>query len=200
MIELVLATHNAGKLAELRALCAVEPWHWRSLAEFPEIGEAPEHGRSFAENARSKALFYSQRTGCITLADDSGLEVDCLGGAPGVDSAHYAGPRRDDLANNRKLVAALAGIPAAQRTARFRCHMALARAGCVLLESSGVIEGLIIDQPRGGNGFGYDPHFLAAGVGHTLAELPSTEKNRISHRGQALRQMLAQLKQLPEFR
>jgi XTP/dITP diphosphohydrolase len=155
-----------------------------------------------------------------TLADDSGLEVDCLGGAPGVHSARYAGSPRDDVANNRKLVAALAGVPLDRRTARFCCVMALARAGGVLAETRGpaeaeargtgvaprgaelltetrgAVEGLILDEPRGSSGFGYDPHFFLPSLGKTMAELPPDEKNALSHRGQALRAMLPKIAEL----
>lgn len=190
MIEIILATRSAGKLAEMRALCAALPWHWRGLEEFPSVPDAPENGDTFAANARQKALFYARRTGGLTLADDSGLEVDCLDGAPGVHSAYYAGHPRNDSANNSRLIAALAGVPPQRRTARFRCCMALARLDQIVFETSGTFEGLIIDAPRGGGGFGYDPHFLIPSLQLTSAELSTEHKNAISHRGQALRRMI----------
>jgi len=196
MLHILLATRNAGKLRELRELltAASAPGVvWRGLHEFPTVPDAPETGQTLAENARAKALYYATATGLLTLADDSGLEVDALGGAPGVYSARYAGTPRDDAANNRKLVAALAGVPLEQRTARFRCAMALAEPGRVLLESSGAVEGLIIDEPRGHNGFGYDPHFLLPDLKKTVAELPAEQKNALSHRGRAARALLPQL-------
>jgi XTP/dITP diphosphohydrolase len=189
-IELLLATSSAGKIREIRQAAAGPGWRWRGLDEFPHVPEAIEDGRTFAENARKKAVYYAHATGLPALADDSGLEVDFLGGLPGVDSAHYAGTPRDDAANNAKLVAALRGVPPVQRTARFRCVMAFADGGRVLFQTEGVIEGRIIDQPRGANGFGYDPHFYVPHLSRTTAELAPAEKNAISHRGQALRAML----------
>lgn len=194
MRHLVVATRNAGKLREIRQMTADWPLVWHGLAEFEDVPEVDETGATFAENARLKALHYAAATGRPALADDSGLEVDVLRGAPGVLSARYAGSPRDDAANNRKLIAALAGVPLARRTARFRCAMALARDGVVLFETEGVFAGLIVDEPRGTNGFGYDPHFLVPELGRTAAELPPVEKNACSHRGQALRAMLAWLK------
>lgn len=197
MRELVVATRNAGKLREIRELTAGRPLVWRGLDEFAGLADVEETGATFAENARLKALHYAAATSLPALADDSGLEVDALGGAPGVRSARYAGAPRDDTANNRKLIAALAGVPPARRTARFRCALALADKGVVLLEAEGAFEGLIVDEPRGTNGFGYDPHFLVPALGRTAAELPPAEKNARSHRGQALRALLARLDELP---
>ncbi len=190
MAHVLLATRNAGKLREIRQMTADSSLVWHSLAEFPDVPEPDESGQTFAENARLKALHFAAATGLCTLADDSGLEVDALGGAPGVYSARFAGFPRDDAANNRKLVAALAGVPQERRTARFRCALAMARADEVLLEADGAVEGRIIDQPRGDNGFGYDPHFLVPHLGRTMAELPADQKNALSHRGQALRSLL----------
>lgn len=190
---LLLATRSAGKLRELRRMTASCGWQWRGLDEFPEIPEAVEHGRTFIENARIKALYYAQLTSLPALADDSGLEVDALGGAPGVDSAYYAGHPRDDAANNRKLVSELEHVPEAQRTARFRCTMAFAEGGCVLFEAAGAVEGRILLTPRGKNGFGYDPHFFVPSQGCTMAELTTGQKNRISHRAAALGEMIPRL-------
>ncbi|MGE0479138.1 MAG: RdgB/HAM1 family non-canonical purine NTP pyrophosphatase [Phycisphaerae bacterium] len=194
MATVLLATRNAGKVRELRALTADSGIEWIGLDAYPHVPEAREDGATFAENAARKALQYAAATDLPTLADDSGLEVDALGGAPGVDSAHYAGHPRDDDANNRKLVAALRGVAPAVRTARFRCAMAFAQRGAVLLEATGALEGLILDAPRGANGFGYDPHFLLPARGLTLAELSSEQKNAISHRGQALRAILPRIR------
>lgn len=195
MNELLLATKNPGKLRELQEIAAPMPLLWRSLAEFPHIPDALETGATFAENARLKALHYSAATGLPTLADDSGLEVDYLGGAPGVHSARYAGPQQDSAANNRKLLAALAGVPPQQRTARFRCSMAFAQPGEILAESTGVLEGRIADAPRGAGGFGYDPLFVLPELNLTTAELTPQQKHAISHRGQALRAMLPLIEQ-----
>lgn len=194
MIELLLATHSAGKIREIRAISAGEGWIWRGLDEFPAIPEAVEDGATFRDNAGIKALYYSRVTGLPALADDSGLEVDALGGAPGVHSAYYAGQPRDDAANNARLVLELCGVEAARRQARFRCVMAFAFDGQVRFESQGAVEGVIIDTPRGEGGFGYDPYFLIPSLGVTSAELPAVEKNRISHRGQALRAILPQIR------
>lgn len=190
-VEILLATRNPGKVREIRAMTAGLPLHWHGLDDFPDVPDAEETGATFAENARLKALHYAAYTQLDTLADDSGLEVDALGGAPGVNSARYAGEPRSDDANNRKLIAALADVPAAQRTARFRCAMALVRDGAVVAESDGTFEGVIVDTPRGTNGFGYDPHFLVPELGQTSAELPAADKNARSHRGAALRKMLS---------
>ncbi len=190
MATLLLATRNAGKIREIRELSARSGLAWRGLDEFPAVAEAPEHGATLAENARAKALYYSAATGLPALADDSGLEVDALGGRPGVDSAVFAGQPRDDAANNRKLIELLRGVAEGHRSARFRCCMALCEGGRIVLETSGTVEGRIVDEPRGTNGFGYDPHFFVPQLGRTLAELPSEQKNAISHRGQALREML----------
>ncbi len=196
MPEILVATHNPGKLREIREITAGWPIRWHNLLEFSGLPEAIENGATFAENARLKALHYAGLTGLDTLADDSGLEVDMLGGKPGVHSARYAGSPRDDRANNRKLIGQLAGVPLEKRTARFRCAMAFVQAGRVILETDGKFEGLVIDEARGTNGFGYDPHFLVPELKLTAAELSSTEKNARSHRGQALRVMLSRLEAL----
>ena len=185
-LTILLATTNAGKRREVRTALAGLAVELATLADHPGLPEAVEDADTFEGNARRKALHYAGLTDRWTLADDSGLEVDALAGAPGVHSARYAGPQRSDAANNAKLVAALADVPAERRTARFRCVLALARADQVLLTVSGVVEGVIIDQARGDNGFGYDPHFFVPRLGRTLAELDPDEKNRVSHRGQAL--------------
>ncbi len=196
MPEILLATNNAGKVLEIRQVSAHLDWDWRGLGDFRGLPEAVEDGATFAENAGRKALHYAAATGLPTLADDSGLEVDCLDGAPGVYSARYAGDPRSDEANNRKLIAALTGVPTGLRVARFRCAMAFARPGKVLVESKGAVEGSIVDEPRGNNGFGYDPHFLLPNRGKTMAELPREEKNALSHRGQALRAILPKIELL----
>jgi XTP/dITP diphosphohydrolase len=199
-LEILLATHNAGKVREIRRLATPRHWRWCGLRDFPDVPKAVEDAATFAENARRKALHYAAATGLPTLADDSGLEVDCLGGAPGVASARYAGEPRDDAANNRKLVAGLAGVPPEKRRARFRCAMAFAWQGEVLAETDGTVEGLILDEPRGSNGFGYDPHFLLPARNKTMAELQPDEKNALSHRGQALRAMLPKIAGILESR
>jgi XTP/dITP diphosphohydrolase len=189
-----LATGNPGKLRELQQLTAHDPLDWCCLSEFPNVSEAIEDGHTFLENATKKAMHYARATGLPALADDSGLVVDGLGGEPGVHSAYYAGLPRDDRANNQKLVSAIAPLSEADRSARFCCVMVFATADGVLAESTGAIEGRVIETPRGLNGFGYDPHFLVPELGRTTAELPANEKNAISHRGRALRAILPQIR------
>ncbi len=193
---IVIATTNQGKLREVRAVLSGLPCQLASLADYPGLSEAVEDADTFAGNAALKATHYARFTGAWALADDSGLEVDALDGAPGVHSARYAGTDADDAANNTKLIAALANVPQPLRTARFRCAMALANADGVVATGCGVIEGFIVDEPRGDNGFGYDPYFLVPDVGKTSAELTPDHKNRISHRGRALADILPALQKL----
>jgi XTP/dITP diphosphohydrolase len=195
MMRVLIATSNPGKLREIQAVMADVPVTWCSLGDFPTIPEAVEDGATFAKNAQKKALHYAGHAGGWALADDSGLEVDALGGAPGVISARYS-DAGTDAANNRKLIENLRGVPDDLRTARFVCELALAEPDRVLATARGVIEGRIIDDPRGANGFGYDPHFWVPELHATTAELESAHKNRISHRGQALRAMIPRLQAL----
>jgi len=194
--RILVATGNTKKVDEIRGALAPLGIAVLSLADagFAGIPEPDETERTFAGNARLKALAYAAATGQVVLADDSGLEVDALGGEPGVDSAIWAGTAGDrtarDARNNAKLVAALRGVPAAARTARFVCTMCVAGPdGAVICESRGSVEGEIVDDARGANGFGYDPHFLVRALGRTTAELSPEEKNAISHRGQASREI-----------
>ncbi len=184
---LLIATNNPGKLREIAALMTGVPVRWVGLADLPAMPECVEDGDTFEANAAKKALYYARLSGFWTLADDSGLEVDALDGKPGVHSARFAGEPKSDARNNAKLIALLAGVPEERRTARFRCALALADGKAVLARARGTVEGRIVDDARGSNGFGYDPHFFVPSHGCTMAELPSDEKNRISHRGQALR-------------
>ncbi|HPD29592.1 MAG TPA: RdgB/HAM1 family non-canonical purine NTP pyrophosphatase [Phycisphaerae bacterium] len=199
MREILLATGNAGKAREMKEILSgvgdeiCRRVRWRHLQEFTGWPEAIEDGRTFLENAQSKALYYARLSGLWTIADDSGLEVDALGGEPGVRSARYAGEPKSDQANNALLVERLAGVPDDQRTARFRCAVALADGRQVLASAEGTVEGRIIDHPRGANGFGYDPHFLVVSAGMTAAEMPPEQKHAVSHRGQALRKLAVQL-------
>ena len=183
---LLVATTNRGKLREVAEMLNDFPVSLLSLADFPPVPAPEENRETFEGNADLKALYYASACDCWTLADDSGLEVDALHGAPGVHSAYYAGEPRSDAANNAKLIHELQGTPLERRTARFRCALVLARPGIVLLTASGIVEGVILDEPRGSNGFGYDPHFLISAVNRTAAELAPDEKNRVSHRGHAL--------------
>lgn len=186
---LVLASRNRKKREEIQALLPSLAVRILTLDDFPEVPDPVEDGRTFAENARKKALFVASRTGHLALADDSGLEVDRLGGEPGVYSARYSGVEdRDtrDAANNRKLLERLRGVAAEHRTARFRCAIALASPDRILEESDGSVEGVILEESRGDYGFGYDPLFLYPPRSMTFAELPAEEKNRVSHRARAL--------------
>ncbi len=191
--ELVIATRNPGKVREIQQILSGLGVRWRSLEEFSDIAEPDETGTTFAENARLKALYYAERTSCLVLADDSGLEVDALNGRPGVESARFAGEQKSDTDNNARLILELRDVPEARRSARFRCAIALAESGRVLMETEGCIEGRIIDRPRGANGFGYDPHFFVPECGATTAELTPEQKSRISHRGRALRALAERL-------
>ena len=199
---ILVATTNPGKVRELRAMLGDEV-QWKSLADVPGIAEVKEDGATFAENARKKALEYAQATGLWTLADDSGLVVDALGGAPGVNSARFSGARAQgadrkvvDQRNMEKLLSLLQGVPREKRTARFVCCLCLAGPEGVLIEARGTLEGIITDEPAGTGGFGYDPVVLVPQHGKTVAELGDQEKNAISHRGNAIRQFKPLLKEL----
>ena len=191
-MKVVLASANPGKLRELAALLGPLGWELAAQSAFG-IEPAEETGDTFAANALLKARHAAAGAGRPALADDSGLEVDALGGRPGVRSARYAGPECDDAANNRRLLEELAGVPDAERTARYRCVIAFARAADdpapVLAE--GRWEGRILRAPRGANGFGYDPLFHVPTHSCASAELEPAVKNGLSHRGAALRALLA---------
>jgi XTP/dITP diphosphohydrolase len=203
--RILLATRNGGKVRELKAVLAgleVDVVGLDELDPRGRIAEPVENGDTFADNARAKAAYYARTAGCWALADDSGLVVDALDGAPGVLSARYAadecpgGAGRGDIdrANNARLLRELSGLPDARRTARFVCHLALSDGRGTLLETTGAVEGRIGYQQRGRNGFGYDPLFVLPD-GRTTAELPEEAKNAISHRGQAARKLAAALKE-----
>lgn len=190
--RLVFATHNRGKLVELRELLAGVEVELLSLDDI-EVPDVIEDGETFEENATKKAREVSAATGLPALADDSGLEVDALGGAPGVRSARYAGLDSNDDRNNDKLIEALAAVPAGQRTARFRSCLALADVdgplGEQTLTAHGTCEGEILAERRGSGGFGYDPLFYVADLQGTFAELGIGTKNDRSHRAMAMRAM-----------
>ena len=191
--RIVLASGNQGKLRELGELLADQHLSVIPQSEF-DTPEAVEDGLSFVENAIKKARNASQHSGLPAIADDSGLEVDALNGAPGILSARYAG-RGGDAANNAKLLDELEGLPASQRLARFQCVMVYMRhAGDPTpIICQGTWEGLILTEPQGENGFGYDPLFFVPGENLSAAQLPAKVKNRLSHRGQALRALVAAL-------
>ena len=195
-MRIVIATGNPHKVDEIRAV--LEPMGF-AVVSLPELGrpvpaEPDEPGSTFEENARIKARYYAAALGEAVLADDSGLEVDALQGAPGVHSAYWAGTegsRADrDARNNAKLVGLMRGVPPDQRRARFVCTMCIATPdGIVLIETRGEFEGVIADEPRGAHGFGYDPHLWIPECAMTSAELSPQEKNAMSHRGRAVRRL-----------
>ncbi len=199
-MKILFATSNPHKVDEVRAILSplgIDVVGLDSLGEIPP--EPEEHGDSFEQIARDKALAYARATGLRCLAEDSGLSVDALAGAPGVLSARYSGTggsrAERDRANNEKLLAALAGVPSKRRSARFVCAMCLADPdGSVVAETRGTYEGVIAEEPRGGNGFGYDPLLYLPDLGRTSAELAPEQKNARSHRGAAARAMAERLK------
>jgi XTP/dITP diphosphohydrolase len=185
--SLLVATQNEGKLKELRQLLVDLPFELYGLVDFPGIEKVDETGKSFVENASLKAAGYARQSGLITLADDSGLEVEALGGAPGVYSARYAGQDASEAERTTKLLSELAIIPAPKRTARFVSAIAIASdSGQILNVSVGRCDGHVDFAPRGTAGFGYDPVFIPLGYDQTFAELASQIKNQISHRARAL--------------
>lgn len=196
---LVLGSRNRKKSEEIRALLAPHGIDVVSVADFPDVPDVVEDGTTFAENAAKKAREVALRVGQWTLAEDSGLAVDALGGAPGVYSARYAGEPSDDLKNNVKLIAELAGVPPERRTAHYVCHVALADpTGDIRLSEEATCRGRIVDQPRGSHGFGYDPHFLIPEYHRTFGELSPVVKNSISHRARALERAVPKLVRLLE--
>ena len=183
--RLLVATRNSGKLRELTDLLGCVPYNLVSLSDLGIGQDVEETGHTFEENATLKAETYRDLSGVLTLADDSGLEVDTLGGEPGVRSARYAGPDATDADRIRLLLHNLSGLPQSDWTARFRCVVAIAGPGQQTKLYSGSCEGRIVCLPRGDNGFGYDPIFYLPQMGLTMAELSSEQKNRVSHRAAA---------------
>ena len=200
---ILVATTNSGKMKELSEMLtdAADPIEWLSLRDFSGIAEVVEDGATFADNARKKALGYAQATGLWTLADDSGLAIDFLDGAPGVHSARFAAKearsndrKAIDIANYQHVLRLMESVPDEKRTARFVCHLCLASPATVLLEATGQIEGVIARAPVGDNGFGYDPIFYIPEAGKTAAQLDATQKNSIAHRARALAAWIPQLR------
>jgi XTP/dITP diphosphohydrolase len=196
-MKIVLATRNVNKAGEIRSLLA----GWMpevyiaalSLNDFPDIPEVEETGDTFQENAVQKAAAYTKATGLLCLADDSGLEVDALGGLPGVRSARFAaqnGGNALDPDNRRKVLNLLKEIKESRRTARFKCAVALATPNGRITTAEGVVDGYILEEERGDGGFGYDPIFLYPPLGKTFAEISSEEKNRVSHRSRAIKAII----------
>ena len=189
---LILATRNKGKVEELRKVMADFPQLEVIGLNEVDLSHAPnivEDGDAFYANALKKALAVADYSGKLTLADDSGLEVDALDGKPGVYSARFAGDDSDDAKNNQKLLELLQGVPLEKRTARFRCVLVLADYEGEIAHAEGVCEGIILDEPRGDGGFGYDPLFYIPEKQATMAELSTAEKNSLSHRGKAMQEM-----------
>ena len=191
--KLLIATHNAGKLRELAELLGGIPYRLVSLSDVGIDADVEETGQTFEENAALKAETYRDLSGLPTLADDSGLEVDALDGEPGVLSARYAGEDATGADRVALLLHNLADEPSEERTARFRCVIAVAAPGQRTRLYGGACEGLIVDEPRGDNGFGYDPVFLLPDEGMTMAELPSDRKNAVSHRAVAAKKAAGDL-------
>jgi XTP/dITP diphosphohydrolase len=190
--HLIVATRNAHKTREIQRILGAD-FAVCDLSGYPGTPETAESGKTFEENAALKATAASRQLPGLVVADDSGLEVDALGGAPGIYSARYAGQKATDKQNIDKLLEELARIETAKRSARFRCVIALAREGKLLGAFEGVVEGMIVDSPRGRSGFGYDPVFMPTEFGKTFGQLSPTEKNRVSHRARALEKLRVRL-------
>lgn len=199
---ILVASTNPGKMGELRGMLDADV-EWVGLSDFADVAEVEEDGATFAENARKKAVGYAKATGLWTIADDSGLVVDALGGEPGVRSARFSGEKLEgedrgliDHRNIAKVLELLDGVPKEKRTARFVCCLCLASAKEVLLETTGKVEGVITDREIGSNGFGYDPIVYVPDLDKTVAQMTAEEKNSISHRGNAIRKLKPLLDEL----
>ncbi|MCC2526391.1 XTP/dITP diphosphatase [Bacillus halotolerans] len=189
MKEAIIATHNPGKVKEFKEILEPKGYEVKSLAEIGFTDEIEETGHTFEENAILKAEAVAKAVNKMVIADDSGLSVDNLGGRPGVYSARYAGEQKDDQANIDKVLSELRGIEKEQRTARFRCALAVSIPGEETKTVEGHVEGYIAEEPRGEYGFGYDPIFIVKDKDKTMAELTSDDKNKISHRADALKKL-----------
>jgi len=198
--QILVATTNPGKAAELKEMLDLDV-NWLTLADFPNIPEVKEDGTTFKENARKKAIGYASTTGLWTIADDSGLVVDALNGAPGIESARFSGEKSPDRTlidhkNIAKVLKLLKGVPRKRRTARFVCSLCLVSPEEVLIQTQGTLEGLITEKEIGENGFGYDPVFFVPNLNKTVAQLTREEKNAISHRGNAIRKLKSLLAEI----
>ena len=197
MLEIIIATRNRHKFRELATLLKVPRVRWRSLAECPRAPDVRETGKTFDENAVRKARAAARTTKHLALADDSGLEVEALGWAPGIRSARFSGRHGDDQASNEKLLRLLSGWDPRKRRARYRCTLALADpAGRVLALTRGTWYGRIAEIPKGHHGFGYDPIFFVPRLGKTVGQLATSVKQRLSHRARAARKMRQVLKRM----
>ena len=194
MLDIVIATRNPHKFRELRGLFTLPGIRWHSLVEFPDLPDIDETGRTFDANAVKKARAVAQATGTLALADDSGLEVEALRGAPGVRSARFAGSHGNDRANNEKLLRLLRHVPTSRRGARYRCSLALASPSRLMTLTHGTWSGRIASVPTGHHGFGYDPIVLILRFGKTVAQLSPAIKQRLSHRARAARAMRRSLR------
>ena len=194
MKKILLATRNEGKLKEIQTAFAGFPVEILSLKDFDDLPDAVEDGKTFEENARIKAKFFHKLTGLATLADDSGLEVDALNGAPGVNSARFAGYHAEDTTNNAKLLAELEKINVTESPADYRCALIFIDDDGTEISAYGKVDGTIKNISRGNGGFGYDPYFYFDD-GKTMAELTAAEKDLISHRGEALRKIVPKIKE-----
>lgn len=188
-MRLLVATTNPNKVREIRGILAGIDVELDDLGAFPAVAEPEETGATFAENARAKAIYYSTMLGVVAVAEDSGLEIDALGGEPGIHSARYGGVQATYPEKFALLYARLRDAGAINSLARFVCALAVARGDRILFEARGTIEGHVADAPRGTNGFGYDPMLFFPPLGRTLGELADGEKALVSHRGQAFRQL-----------
>jgi XTP/dITP diphosphohydrolase len=200
--KILVATTNPGKVAELRAMLDIDV-ELVGLSDFDDIAEVEEEGETFAENARKKAVGYAKKTGLWTIADDSGLAIDALDGAPGVRSARFSGEKENDRTlldhkNMAKVLELLEGVPTEKRTCRFMCCLCLTSPEKVLIETQGKLEGVITEKESGANGFGYDPIFFVPDLNKTVAQLTPEEKNAISHRANAVRKLKPLLAELME--
>ncbi len=200
--KILIATTNPGKKAELAAMLDSHI-EWLTLDDFPAVPDVPEDCETFEGNARKKALGYAKAVGIWTLADDSGLVIDWLDGRPGVRSARYSGAKPPeaertliDHRNIEKVLEEMQGVPEKQRTARFVCCICLAKPGGVLMESKGTVEGIITEEKIGNGGFGYDPIFFVPELRKTIAQLGIEHKNKISHRGRAIKALKPKLERL----
>ncbi|MBT2685789.1 XTP/dITP diphosphatase [Bacillus sp. ISL-37] len=189
MESVIIATKNIGKAKEFEKLFLPKGLAVKTLLDYPEIEDVEETGTTFEENAILKAETIANNLGVRVIADDSGLEIDALEGRPGVYSARYAGSEKNDENNIDKVLEELQGVPESERTARFCCALAMAEPGKETLTVFGTCEGRILNERRGTNGFGYDPIFFVETEGKTMAELASDEKNKISHRANAIRKL-----------
>ena len=202
--KILVATTNPGKMKELVALLGelADQVNWKTLADFSDLPAVTEDGNTFARNAQKKALGYAKATGLLTIADDSGLVIDALGGQPGVRSARFAdevhkdGNREQiDRENYEKVLALMKDIPSEKRSARFVCHLCMADPKQVLLQTEGTVEGVIGEKPMGENGFGYDPIFWIPAEEKTAAQLDADRKNQVSHRADAAKKFKPLLRQ-----